>query len=67
MKSIYETPIIHDRHLVKQWIETILQRDDYKNAFKMPKNLTIITCRNEGPMTERLVDSLIGWVEISVL
>ena len=67
MKSIYETPIIHDRHLVKQWIETILQEDDYKNAFKMPKNLTIITCRNEGPMTERLVDSLIGWVEISVL
>jgi len=67
MISINETPMIHDRHLVKQWIEAMLQRDDYKNAFKMPKNLTIITCRNEGPMTERMIDSLEGWDEVSVL
>jgi len=67
MRSINETPMIHDRHLVKAWLEAILQRDDYKNAFKMPKNLTIATCRNKGPMIERMIDSLEGWDKISVL
>jgi len=67
MRNVSEAPIIHDRHLVKGWLEEMLQRDDYKNAFKMPKNLTIVTCRNEGPMTERMIDSLEGWDKVSVL
>ena len=67
MRSVNKTPMIHDRHLVKKWLEAILQRDDYKNAFKMPENLTIATCRNKGPMTERMIDSLEGWDKISVL
>ena len=47
----------------------MLQRDDYKNAFKMPKDLTIVTCRNEGSMEERMGDipHLSGFENISVL
>ena len=32
MRNVNETPMIHDRHLVKAWLEAILQRDDYKNG-----------------------------------
>ena len=49
MKSIYETPIIHDRHLVKESFEIVKSRTE-RGLFKLPDNLTILTCRNEGSM-----------------
>ena len=38
-----------------------------KNTFKIPNNLTIVTCRNYGKMTDRIIDSLDGYDEISIL
>ena len=42
-------PIIHDRHLVKTEFEKLKQRLQ-PNCFELPKELTIVTCRNKGSM-----------------
>lgn len=61
------TPIIHDRHIVKSYFESMVQHEIYKNKFSMPKDLTIITCRNEGSMEDRIIDSLKGYESKSIL
>tara|TARA_X000001382_G_scaffold122874_1_gene106155 strand:- start:58 stop:801 length:744 start_codon:yes stop_codon:yes gene_type:complete len=60
-------PIIHDRHVVKQFFENMKSQNLYKNAFKMPKDLTIVTCRNDGSMEDRIIDHLKGYEEKSIL
>jgi hypothetical protein len=60
-------PIIHDRHVVKQFFENMKSQNLHKNAFKMPKDLTIVTCRNKGSMEDRIIDHLKGYEEKSIL
>lgn len=60
-------PIIHDRHIVKQYFENMKSQNIHKNAFKMPKDLTIVTCRNKGSMKDRIIDHLKGYEEKSIL
>tara|TARA_R100000231_G_scaffold139611_1_gene121610 strand:+ start:1226 stop:1969 length:744 start_codon:yes stop_codon:yes gene_type:complete len=60
-------PIIHDRHIVKQYFENMKNKNLYKNAFQMPKDLTIVTCRNEGSMEDRIINHLRGYEEKSIL
>ncbi len=59
-------PIIHDRHLVKAEFEKLKQRME-PNCFKLPKELTIVTCRNKGSMEDRIIDHLKGYEEVSIL
>ena len=59
-------PIIHDRHLVKMEFEKLKQRLQ-PNCFELPKNLTIVTCRNEGSMEDRIIDHLKGYEDVSIL
>ena len=59
-------PIIHDRHLVKMEFEKLKQRLQ-PNCFELPKNLTIVTCRNEGSMEDRIIDHLRGYEDVSIL
>ena len=61
------SPIIHDRHIVKSYFEDIKQNMIYKNAFKCPADFTIITCRNEGSLEDRIIDSLKGYEYKSIL
>ena len=51
-------PIIHDRHIVKQQFE-VLKSEVAQNTYKCPDNLTIVTCRNEGSMSERIIHILL--------
>ena len=60
-------PIIHDRHIVKSIFENMKNKKLYNNAFKMPTDLTIITCRNEGTLEDRIIESLRGYEEKSIL
>mgnify|MGYP003138618004 CR=1 FL=1 len=60
-------PIIHDRHVVKQYFENMKSQNIHKNAFTMPKDLTLVTCRNEGTMEDRIIDHLKGYEEKSIL
>ena len=60
-------PIIHDRHIVKSIFENMKNNGVNKNAFKMPDNLTITTCRNEGSMEDRIIDHLKGYEDKSIL
>ncbi len=60
-------PIIHDRHIVKKVFQDMLSRNHMKNAFKMPTELTIMTCRNSGSMIDRIIPSLSGYEEKSIL
>jgi hypothetical protein len=60
-------PIIHDRHIVKQALEQIKLLNKYENAFEMPRDLTILTCRNEGTMEDRIIPSLAGYEDTSIL
>ena len=60
-------PIIHDRHIVKEAFEYIKTLNEYESAFVMPDDLTILTCRNEGSMEDRIIPSLTGYDEISIL
>ena len=59
-------PIIHDRHLVKTEFEKLKQRLQ-PNCFELPKELTIVTCRNKGSMEDRIIDHLKGYEEVSIL
>ena len=59
-------PIIHDRHLVKTEFKKLKQRLQ-PNCFELPKELTIVTCRNKGSMEDRIIDHLKGYEEVSIL
>ena len=59
-------PIIHDRHIVKNAFE-ILKSKIERNSFKLPDNLTIVTCRNEGSMEDRIIPHLSGYEDVSIL
>ncbi len=59
-------PIIHDRHLVKAEFQKLKQRVE-PNCFKLPKDLTIVTCRNQGSMEDRIIEHLKGFEEVSIL
>lgn len=60
-------PIIHDRHHVKRIYEGMVKNGINKNAFTKPDNLTLVTCRNEGTMEDRIIPSLRGYEETSIL
>ena len=59
-------PIIHDRHIVKDAFETLKSQTE-KNIFENPDNLTIVTCRNEGSMEDRIISHLSGYEDVSIL
>ena len=59
-------PIIHDRHIVKQQFE-VLKSEVAPNTYKCPDNLTIVTCRNEGSMSDRIIPHLAGYENVSIL
>jgi len=67
MNRYINTPIIHDRHIVKDYFESLQYHGINRNQFSMPENLTIITCRNKGSMQDRIIDSLYGYEEKSIL
>ena len=58
-------PIIHDRHIVKKEFELLMAKGDIK--LKKPDNLTIVTCRNEGTLEDRIIPHLSGYEEKSIL
>ena len=58
-------PIIHDRHIVKQAFEHLIM--DGPVEFQMPEDLTIVTCRNEGTLEDRIIPHLSGYEEQSIL
>ena len=60
-------PIIHDRHIVKDTFSQLIKHGGYKNAFTKPKDLTIVTVRNEGSMEDRIIPSLKGYENRSIL
>jgi len=59
-------PIIHDRHVVKEAFETLKNQTE-PGIFTHPKDLTILTCRNEGSLEDRIIDSLVGYDKTSIL
>lgn len=61
------SPVIHDRHLVKNYYENMVFNNIHKNKFQTPDDLTIITCRNLGSMEDRIIDSLSGYEHKSIL
>lgn len=65
--NIINSPIIHDRHIVKDYFESMIDLNLYKNEFKLPDDLTLITCRNFGSMEDRIIDSLKGYEHESIL
>ena len=62
-----DTPVIHDRHIVKQAFEQIIDHGGYKGVFTKPDNLTILTVRNEGSLEDRMIPSLQGYDQKSIL
>ena len=58
-------PIIHDRHIVKQAFEHLIM--DGPVEFQMPEDLTIVTCRNEGSLEDRIIPHLAGYEDTSIL
>ena len=64
---VIEQPIIHNRFIVKNYFEQMKKDGTKYQKFSMPKELTITTCRNTGPMTDRIIDSLKGYEEHSLL
>mgnify|MGYP003146020943 CR=1 FL=1 len=60
-------PIVHDRHHVKRLFEDIIANGGYQNIFNKPSNLTITTVRNEGTMEDRIIPSLKGYENTSIL
>ena len=69
MRNINETPIIHDRHLVKEAYERMKLNGMHKNAFSMPVDLTMVLVRNEGSLFEtgRIIPHLSGYDHTSIL
>ena len=59
-------PVIHDRHIVKKAFE-LLKSGIEPNIFSHPKDLTIVTCRNEGTMEDRIIPHLSGYENTSIL
>ena len=59
-------PIIHDRHLVKKAFE-LFKSQTKPNIFTHPKDLTIVTCRNEGSLEDRIIPHLSGYENTSIL
>ncbi len=62
-----DQPIIHDRHIVKEAFQQIIDTNEYKNAFSKPDNLTIVTVRNEGSMEDRLIPKMLEYKYNSIL
>ena len=60
-------PVIHNRFIVKQHFESMKQNGTKYQTLNMPEELTIVTCRNEGKMTDRLIHELQGYDEVSLL
>ena len=60
-------PLIHDRHIVKNIFSQLVEQKRFKNMFSKPKNLTIATVRNEGTMEDRIISSLKGYENQSIL
>ena len=58
-------PVIHDRHIVKRAFEILTSKG--KVQFEHPKDLTIVTCRNEGSMEDRIIPHLSGYENVSIL
>ena len=58
-------PVIHDRHIVKRAFEILTSKG--KVQFEHPKDLTIVTCRNEGSMEDRIIPHLYGWTRMKPL
>ena len=52
---------------LKNVFNEIIKHGGYKNAFSKPDNLTIITVRNEGTMEDRIIPSLRGYENKSIL
>ena len=64
---VIEQPIIHNRFIVKDYFEKMKKDGTNYQHFSMPEELTITTCRNSGPMTDRIIDSLEGYETQSIL
>jgi len=62
-----DTPVIHDRHIVKEGFNQIIEHGGYENAFSKPDSLTIVTVRNEGSLEDRIIPSLKGYEDKSIL
>jgi hypothetical protein len=60
-------PIIHDRHLVKSQFETLKRLQLFENKFSMPEDLSIVLCRNEGSLSDRIIPQLAGYEDTSIL
>jgi len=58
-------PIIHDRHIVKRELENLIMNGPVE--YQMPENLTVVTCRNEGTLEDRIIPHLSGYEEQSIL
>jgi hypothetical protein len=58
-------PIIHDRHIVKQAFKHLIMNGPIE--FQTPEDLTIVTCRNEGSLEDRIIPHLSGYEETSIL
>ena len=61
------TPIIHDRHIVRDAFDQLKASGQYENVFTKPSNLSIVTTRNEGSLENRMIDSLRGYEHTSIL
>jgi|TARA_B110000908_G_scaffold162604_1_gene208260 hypothetical protein len=61
------TPVIHDRFIVKEAFNQLIEHGGYKNTFSKPDNLTILTVRNQGSLRDRIVPSLAGYEDKSIL
>ena len=64
---VIEQPIIHNRFIVKEIFELMKKQGTYKGLFSCPSSLTITTCRNSGPMTDRIINELEGYEDVSLL
>jgi hypothetical protein len=64
---VIEQPIIHNRFIVKEIFELMKKQGTYKGLFSCPSSLTITTCRNSGPMTDRIIPELEGYEDVSLL
>ena len=59
------TPIIHDRHIVKGFFENMKSNNTLKNSLKKPNNLTVLTAKNKGKH-DRMIPSLEGYDEYTI-